>query len=122
MTSGVSVRLVPLSLLAGVATAVAAVAVHQWWWGLLLAAATTLAVLLTTPRGWATRLPFGLAFVGVVGLLSIGRGEGDYLIGSTVNGYAVLGLALVVMTLSIATLPRPGRRNPRPTGDSARSE
>jgi hypothetical protein len=103
----VGVRLAPVTLLAGVATGVGTVAVYQWWWGLLLAAAATLAVELAAPRGFATRLPMALGFDAVVALTAVPRGEGDYLVASTGSGYAVLGLALAVLCLAVATLPRP---------------
>lgn len=102
-------RLVPATLLAGVALAVATVAVYQRWWGLLIAVAATLAVMWVTPAGWTTRLPLALGFVGAIGLLTIPRPEGDYLISATGAGYAVLGLALVVLCFALATLPRPGK-------------
>src|SRR3954462_11721068 len=98
-------RLAPMTLLAGVAAGVATVAVHQWWWGLLLAVAATLLTLLAAPPGWYTRLPFAVGFAGAVLLLAVPRGEGDYLLGSTAAGYAVLGLALVVVMIALATLP-----------------
>jgi hypothetical protein len=114
------VRLAPVTLLAGIGTAVGTVAVYQWWWGLLLAAAATLLVLLATPPGWATRLPLAVGFVGTVALLAVPRGEGDYLVASTGAGYAVLGLALAVLLVSIATLPRP--TSPRPSDGKAHAE
>lgn len=120
------VRLVPMTLLAGVGAGVAAVALYQWWWGLLLAAVTVLLVMLTAPPGWGTRLPFALGFTGVVALLSVTRGEGDYLVASSLAGYALLTLALVVLMVGIATLPRPGRRpdhaDGRPTAPGPRLE
>lgn len=111
------VRLLPVSLLAGVALAVGTVAVHQWWWGLALAAATAVSVLLATPPGWATRLPLALGYVGVCLLVSVPRGAGDYLLGSTTSGYVVLALALAVMMLAIATLPRPVRTSGGRSGE-----
>jgi hypothetical protein len=116
------VRLAPVTLLAGIAMAVGTVAVYQWWWGLLLAAGATLLVELATPAGWATRLPFALGFDGVAALVAVPRGEGDYLLSSSASGYAVLGLALVVLMLAIATLPRPVAKNPRPAGETTTLE
>jgi hypothetical protein len=113
----VGVRLAPVTLLAGIGTAVGTVAVYQWWWGLLLAAAATLMVLLATPPGWATRLPLAVGFDGTVALLAVPRGAGDYLVASTGAGYAVLGLALAVLLVSIATLPRPGSATSRRPSD-----
>ena len=115
-------RLVPAMLLAGVAAGVGTVAVHQSWWGLLLGAAVTLLVVVATPPGWGTRLPYAIGFVAVVALVTIPRGEGDYLLGDSLHGYAVLALALVVLMAAIATLPRPGRRNPRLAEESAASQ
>ena len=111
-----------MTLLAGVAAGVAAVAVYQWWWGLLLAVVATLATVLAAPAGWATRLPFAIGFAAVLLRLAVPRGEGDYLVSSTAAGYAVLGLGLVVVMISIATLPRPGRTGPRPTEGKAGQE
>jgi len=111
-----------MTLLAGIAAGVAAVAVYQWWWGLLLAVAAILLTLVAAPAGWSTRLPFAVGFAGVVILLAVPRGEGDYLVASTAAGYAVLGLALVVVMFSIATLPRPGRTSPRRTEGKAVQE
>jgi len=116
------VRLAPVTLLAGVALAVGTVAVHQSWWGLVLGALATVLVLVATPPGWGTRLPLALGFDGVTALVALPRGEGDYLLGSTSSGYAVLGLALLVVMLAVATLPRPGRKNPRPTGETTTLE
>jgi hypothetical protein len=115
----VGVRLVPLALLAGIAAAVGTVAVHQWWSGFVLGAATALALVFVTPPGWTTRLPLAAGFVGTVALTAVPRAEGDYLVGSTSQGYAVLGLALVVLCVAIATLPRPERRQ---SGEKATPE
>jgi hypothetical protein len=106
----VSLRLAPATLLAGIALGVGTVAVYQWWWGLLLGAAATLAVVVATPPGWGTRLPLALGFDAAVALTAVPRGEGDYLVAATARGYAVLALALLVLCVAIATLPRPGHR------------
>jgi len=112
-----------VTLLAGIGTAVGTVAVYQWWWGLLLASAATLLVLLATPPGWATRLPLAVGFDGTVALLAVPRDAGDYLVASTGSGYAVLGLALAVLVVTIATLPRPGApTSRRPSDGKARAE
>ena len=51
--------------------------------------------------------------------MAVPRGEGDYLVASTGAGYAVLGLALVVLMLAIATLPRPVAQSATFRGKSA---
>lgn len=102
-------RLAPLSLMAGLATGVATVALHQHWWGLLLGVATTGLLLFAAPPGWGTRLAFALGYVIAVGVLAVPRPEGDYWIASNAEGYILLGTTLVVLCVSIATLPRPGQ-------------
>ena len=102
-----------MTLLAGFATGLVAVVLYQWWVALALTAVTSLLVLLVAPPGVATRLTFGVGFVAVVGSASVPRGEGDYLVASSTSGYLLLGLALLVLTLAVATLPRPRRHTER---------
>jgi hypothetical protein len=104
-------RLAPLMLMAGLATGILTVAVHQRWWSLALGVSVALLLLLTAPPGWWTRLPYGLGFAAAVGLLAVPRPEGDYLIAADLEGFIVLGTALVVLIGSVATLPRP-RQSP----------
>ena len=107
-------RLAPLTLMAGLATAVATVAVHQRWWGLALGVATTLLMLFAAPPGWWTRLPFGLGFAVMIGLFGVPRPEGDYLVATDLEGLVVLATAFVVLVVSLATLGQP-RRSPAET-------
>lgn len=95
-------------LLAGVVSAVAAVAVHLRWWGLLLGVVAVLAVLMGLPTGWTTRLPYGVGFGLGIGRLAVTRPEGDIVITGNAAGYAVLVLGVAVVVASVATLPRPG--------------
>ncbi|GAA1142901.1 hypothetical protein [Nocardioides aquiterrae] len=97
-------------LLAGAATAVATVALHELWWGLGLATVATVVAVLALPPGWWSRLAFVVAWDAMVGWLSFTRPEGDYLIGQDVQGYAVLGLGLLLLVVAIGTLPRPRMR------------
>ena len=92
--------------LAGAATAVATVALHDLWWGLLLALTATAAALAALPPGWGSRLAFVIGWDGMVGWLTFPRSEGDYLISQDLQGYAVLGAGLVLLIVGIATLPR----------------
>jgi hypothetical protein len=94
-------------LLGGAVVGLAAVALHTIWWGLLLGAAATAATLYALPPGWWLRASFGLGWAATVGFLSVPRPEGDYLISSDANGYLLLGLGVVVLVVSFATLPRP---------------
>ncbi len=45
----------------------------------------------------------------MVGWLTLPRPEGDYLVSQDVQGYAVLGLGVLLLVFAIATLPRPTR-------------
>jgi hypothetical protein len=105
-------------LVVGGVTAIAAVAVHGLSWGLPLAVAATLVTLVALPAGWWLRLPFAIGWTVLIGWLVSPRPEGDYLISSDLPGYALVGLALLVLVLGIATLPRPTRRSgsTEPTG------
>ncbi len=47
----------------------------------------------------------------MVAWLTFPRPEGDYAISQDVQGYAVLGLALVLLVVAIGTLPRPAPRS-----------
>jgi hypothetical protein len=108
----VRVLIAVAGLVLGVATGVAVVAVHTWWWGLGLGLATTAALLAVLPRGWG-RLPFGLAWVGVVWMAMTPRPEGDYAIGADAQGYLVIGAGLVLIVVAIVTSAFPGRTSPR---------
>ena len=99
-------------LLAGAATAVATVALHELWWGFALGVLATVVAVVALPAGWWSRLAFVLGWVLTVGWLSLPRAEGDYLISQDAQGYAVLGVGLVLLVIAIGTLPRP-RARPR---------
>ena len=109
----VAVGLAVLLLVLGLAVGLAAVAVHEWWPMLALVAAALAAVLLALPRAWWSRPPFAAGFVTVVALSSVPREEGDYLVGADATGYTLLGLSLVLVVLTLATLPRPIWRHER---------
>lgn len=108
-----------LLLVAGAATGLATVAVHELAWGLPLAIGATVAALGALPPGWWSRLAFALGWSALVGWLSVPRPEGGFVIGSDVPGYTVLGLGLAVMVGGVATLPRPGSRRRRVPPESA---
>lgn len=96
-------------LLLGASTAVAAVVAHETWWGLALAVAAVVATQVAIGPGWLTRLPYAGGFAGIVVWVLPTRAEGDYLISSSPSGYTLLGLTLVLVVVSVATLPRPRR-------------
>lgn len=98
-------------LVAGVATGVATVAVHELVWGFALAAVATVVTVVALPAG-SRRLAFVVGWDATVGWLTVPRPEGDYLISQDWQGYAVLGLGLAVLVAGVATLPGPARRAP----------
>ncbi|CAI9409558.1 hypothetical protein [Nocardioides sp. T2.26MG-1] len=97
-------------LAAGAATAVATVALHEISWGIVLALGATAVAVVALPPGWWSRLAFVAGWDAMVAWLTFPRPEGDYLISQDLPGYTVLGAALVLLIVGIATLPRPARR------------
>ncbi len=95
--------------LAGGVTALASVAAHELWWGLPLAAAAIAGTFVWIGRGWLTRLPFALGYVGVVLVAIDTRPEGDFVVASSTRGYLLLLLTLLVLVVAVVTLPPPGR-------------
>jgi hypothetical protein len=93
--------------LLGALASLAVVLQGAGWWGLLLAYAAVLSTTFAIPPGWSSRLPFGLAYVGVLVVALQPRPEGDFLVSADTPGYAVLALGFVVVLLTVATLPRP---------------
>ncbi|MDN4160224.1 hypothetical protein [Nocardioides abyssi] len=103
---------VVLSALLGAAVAVASVALHQLWWGLLLGVAASAAAVVALPARWTTRPPYALGYAAVLATTLQERPEGDFLVPAGGAGYLLLGLALVLLVVAVATLPRPGRSAP----------
>lgn len=97
------------TLVLGAAVAVATVALHQLTWGLLLGVAASAAAVVALPPRWSTRPPFALAYAAVLAAASQTRPEGDYLVPAGTAGYVLLGLALVLLVVSVATQSRPPR-------------
>lgn len=99
-------------LVVGLGTGLASVALHDksWAW-FALAVVTPLLTVLAVPGG-LLRGGFALGWLAVLGLAVLGRPEGDAALASTSRGYGLFGAGLLVMTVAIATLPRPVRRSP----------
>jgi len=89
---------------AGAVSGVAGVAFHRELWGWLLAVVGATAALLALPPGWL-RTGFGVGWVAALMLAALGRGEGDWAIGSDLAGYSLLAAGLVHLGLVTATLP-----------------
>lgn len=92
-------------VLLGAVVGIASVALHQSWGFLVLILAATFAALVALPAGWA-RAGFALGFGLVVLRSMLPRPEGDYLIAADSYGYALLVLTLVLVVVTIGTLPR----------------
>jgi hypothetical protein len=98
-------------LVAGAATGVASVALHELVWGFVLAAAATLVTVVALPAGWL-RLAFVVGWVALVGWLTVPRAEGDYVISQDWQGYSLLAIGLAILVSGVATIPRPPRSSP----------
>jgi len=112
MRIATQVALALLAAAVGVVSGVCAVAFHHEPWGWWLAVVGLSAAVLAL-RGWA-RVGLTLGWLGVVFVAVLGRPEGDWAIGSDVSGYSLLGVALLHLGFTSATLPvrRPGRDVP----------
>lgn len=113
------VRLVAMLALvvAGACTGVAAVALHAEGWGWALGVVATLATVAALPGTWWARLPFCLAWAGVVLRLSMARAEGDFVISADRAGYGLIAVALVLVVIGVAVLvPGRARADTRPAG------
>lgn len=99
-----------VSAVLGVAVAVASVALHQLWWGLLLGCAASLAAVVALPARWSARPPYAVAYAAVLAAALRQRPEGDFLVPAGAAGYLLLGVAVTLLVVAVATLPRAQRR------------
>lgn len=106
-------------LVLGVATGVAAVAVHQYVWGLALAVGAALAVALFLRPG-AARLAMAAGLAAVVLRGSLVRPEGDYLVLANGPGWMLIGGAFALLLWAGAGAALAGAR--RPAGGEDRGE
>jgi hypothetical protein len=105
-------------LVLGLVVGLSSAALHQRWWGLLLAILATAAEAYALPSGWWARMPFATGWVAMVGYLANPRNEGDYVIATDPQGYALLAFAVALLVASMVTL-RPLRRGSRATEESS---
>lgn len=111
---------VALTLLGwGFVIGLAAVAMHQWWWGLVLGAGATLVTAYALEPGWVTRLPYAAGWVVPVVLAMVPRPEGDYAVAGDGYGYSLVGIGMVLIVLTTATLPLGRRVAPAHDSDEA---
>lgn len=88
-------------LVAGLLTGVSAVVLHSLWWGMLLGPVAMAALLVALPRGWWTRPPAVLGWLVAVGLGSVPRREGDYLVAGDLAGYTLLAISFGFLVAGI---------------------
>ncbi len=101
-----------LSLLLGVAVAVATTAVHRTWPGILLGAAATLSAMWALHWSVArAATTFAAGWLAVLLLAVAGRGEGDYVVPSDSLGWTLIGFGFVVLVTGLAwgRVPTGGR-------------
>lgn len=99
----------------GALTALPAVVLHQWWSALLVGLVAPALFLAALRPGWQ-RAGYAVGWAVVVGLLSGTRSEGDYLVPSTVNGYALLVATAAFVVVALVTVPAHGRGDRASTG------
>ena len=94
----------------GAATGLAALVVHRWTWasvpvGVLLAAGATFATAwwLAQFGGRAGLAAFAVGWLVPVVAGLLGRGEGDYAVAEDLRGYALVGVALLLTVVALAT-------------------
>ena len=98
-----------LALAGGVATGLAAVAVHATLWGWPLAVAAVLVAAYALPGEWWARLPFCWGFAAVAFALTQTRPSGGFLVSADLPGYGLLGVAAAVAVLGPVGTIRPRR-------------
>lgn len=106
MSLPVRVAVAAASLVGGLVVGVLSVMVHSWPWGLALALAAVAATIVALPPG-AARLPFALGWTAAVGVLAVGRPEGDVLVAQDVTGVVLVLAAPVVVVGGFLGLLRP---------------
>lgn len=94
-----------LCLVVGVGTGIASIALHEKSWGwFLLTVVAPLSFTLALRAGWL-RSSFAAGWIALVYLALQGRPEGDYAVMSTPRGYLLLGFGLLLIVVSVVTLP-----------------
>ncbi|MBS44064.1 MAG: hypothetical protein CMH83_13055 [Nocardioides sp.] len=87
--------------------------------GLLLGLVAAPAIVLALPARWSVRPFFALGWAGLVLWSSQSRPAGGYLVGADAAGYVLLAAAVLLLPLSVVTLPRIGSREPAPDQPTA---
>jgi len=100
----------------GIAVGLLALDVHRaiFPWGLLVAIASTYAVpwWLTGSHRPATAATYSVGWLVVFGVAIAGRPEGDFVVAADLEGYALMGVALILVLVAVVALAR--SRDPKP--------
>lgn len=102
-------------LVLGAVVGLGTVALHGYGWGVGLGIATTVATLVALPGGWWRRLPFALGWIAILGMATVQRPEGDFVIASDASGYLLLATGAVVLGAGFVGL-WPRRTTPADAG------
>jgi Family of unknown function (DUF6113) len=104
------------AFVAGSAVGLLALDVHRaiFPWGLLVAIAATYAVpwWLTGSSRPATAATYSVGWLVVFGVAIAGRPEGDFVVAADLEGYALMGVALILVLVAVVALAR--SRGPKP--------
>ena len=106
LTSWRRAGLAVVAVVAGAATGLAAVAVHDTWWGWPLAVVTVLVVVAALPPTWWARPLFCVSWAVVVFLLAAPRPDGDYVVSANLRGYGLLGVAAMLVGVGVVSAVR----------------
>ncbi|CUR56280.1 conserved membrane hypothetical protein [metagenome] len=90
----------------GAWTALCLVVLSERWWGLPVGIAASVVAAYAAPRGRA-RVAFTLGWVTLLGLVVLGRPEGDWAIASDWRGHSMLACGLFLLVFALSTLARP---------------
>lgn len=88
----------------GVLVVLCATAVHRTWYGLPLGVLTSVVLLLALRPGWRRTL-YAVGWLGGSLVLVGDRGDGDAWFLADVPAYTMMGVAFVMVTVALATLP-----------------
>ena len=94
----------PLALLVvGALVGLAGIAVHELWWGQLLTAVAVVALQVAATPGWQ-RIALAVGWLAPLGYAMAERPEGDFAITEDFGGYLLVGLSVLAILFTTATL------------------
>ena len=109
MARAAGAGLVLAFLVVGALVGLAGVAVHELWWGQLLTVVGMVALELAAAPGWQ-RIALTIGWVALLAYTMAERPEGDFVITEDFGGYLLVGLTVLVILFTTATLSFKPRR------------